>query len=106
MRHAIRTSRPTRCSGCTGFREGRMRKFRRDGRSVRTRLVVLIAALAITVVWAQSETRPRRGSPAVAGPRTVSGIAVAAPAAATSPVMDEATPEGWGSDPFDPRSLG
>lgn len=81
-----------------------MRKFRRDQGSGNVRLAVLVAALVITVLWAQSETKPRRGSPP--GPRTNPGVAVAAPVSAVAPAVDEATPEGWGADPFDPRSFG
>jgi hypothetical protein len=82
-----------------------MRRFRRDQRGGSVRLAVLIGALVITVVWAQWETKPRRGSPA-GGPKTGRGVAVAAPAPATPTVTDDVTPEGWGTDPFDPRPLG
>lgn len=81
-----------------------MRKFRRDQRSGNARLLVLSAALVVTIVWAQSETKPRRGASGGGGAAT-SGIAAAELSRAAEPVVDDATPEGWGADPFDPRSM-
>ncbi|HET9251540.1 MAG TPA: hypothetical protein VFP58_05425 [Candidatus Eisenbacteria bacterium] len=84
-----------------------MRKFHRDQQHRRTRLLVLGAALVITVLWAHSETRPRSGSHGGGGgAKASSGIAVAVTTAAAAAAVDEATPEGWGADPFDPRPLG
>jgi hypothetical protein len=82
-----------------------MRKFRRDQRSGNARLLVLIAALVLTVVWAGSETKPRRGAPRGGGSKASGGVAIAATAPAAATVVDEATPEGWGADPFDPGPL-
>lgn len=84
-----------------------MRKFRRSSRSSKPRLIALIAALVIALLWAQSEMMPRWGGRAGVSRGSGSGTAVAAttPNAAPAPA-DQATPEGWGADPFDPRPFG
>jgi hypothetical protein len=83
-----------------------MRKFRRATRSSRTRLVILGAALGITIVWALSEMGGRRPRPGRSGSPAARGIAEAAPAPSAGAAVDQATPEGWGTDPFDPRPFG
>jgi hypothetical protein len=83
-----------------------MRKFRRSSNGSRSRLIVLGAVLALTSLWAFSELGPRgpeRGRGGHASPR---GMAEAASAPEPAATGDQATPEGWGTDPFDPRALG
>jgi hypothetical protein len=83
-----------------------MRKFRRSSGGPRSRLVVLGAVLVITIVWALLETGGKRPGPGRSGTPVSRGTAEAAPAQGAESSVDQATPEGWGTDPFDPRPLG
>lgn len=83
-----------------------MRKFRRDARQSKPRLVAWGALLVIAAVWAWSETAPRRKPSPGPLSGTTAGTAMAMPAPSAIAAGDEATPEGWGTDPFDPRPLG
>lgn len=83
-----------------------MRKFRRSSGSSKPRLVVLGAVLVITIVWAQSELGGRRPRPGGSVAAAARGTAEAAPAPGGGAAVDQATPEGWGTDPFDPRPFG
>ena len=83
-----------------------MRKFRRDAKPSKPRLVALGALLVIAVVWARSETTPRRKPAAGPASGATAGTAIAMPAPSAIATGDRATPEGWGTDPFDPRPLG
>ena len=83
-----------------------MRRFRRPPKHSKPRLILLGAALVITLVWAQSEMRPRGTATPGGGAPQPRGTADAAPAPVAVATEDQATPEGWGTDPFDPRPLG
>ena len=83
-----------------------MRKFRRSSKDSRRRVVVLGGVLLLTLIWAQSEMRPgASGSKSDAAAARGTASAATTPGAAST-VVDQATPEGWGTDPFDPRPLG
>jgi hypothetical protein len=82
-----------------------MRKFRRSSGGSRPRLVVLGAVLVITIVWAQLEMGGRRPGTGRSGTPASRGTAEAAPAQGAEASVEQATPEGWGTDPFDPRPL-
>lgn len=83
-----------------------MRKFRRSSKDSRRRVVVLGGVLLLTLIWAQSEMRPGAGGSKSGGAASARGTASAATTpGAASHAVDQATPEGWGADPFDPRPL-
>jgi hypothetical protein len=83
-----------------------MRKFQRDSKQSRHRLVGLGALLVIAAVWAQAEMAPRRRSAPGHAPAPSAGTAIAMPSGGPVARGDQATPGGWGTDPFDPRPLG